>query len=158
MGKLFGTDGVRGVAGKELTTDLAYKLGMAGTYALKKEQSTPVIIIGKDTRVSGDMLEAALAKGIIEAGGNVITVGVIPTPAVAYLTKYYNAASGIVISASHNPYEYNGIKFFNSEGYKLADEIEDSIEELIFSGVDLKSKVIGTLEDRTEEADGNIII
>ena len=154
MGKLFGTDGVRGVAGKELTTDLAYKLGMAGTYALKKEQSTPVIIIGKDTRVSGDMLEAALAKGIIEAGGNVITVGVIPTPAVAYLTKYYNAASGIVISASHNPYEYNGIKFFNSEGYKLADEIEDSIEELIFSGVDLRSKTIGTFEDRSDEADG----
>ena len=124
MGRLFGTDGVRGVANKELTPELAFKLGKAGAHVLKKENDKPVVIIGKDTRISGDMLENALAAGILAVGGNVIKVGVIPTPAVAFLARHYGADAGIVISASHNTFEYNGIKFFNGEGYKLADLLE----------------------------------
>ena len=121
MGRLFGTDGVRGIANKELTPELAFNLGKAGTFVLKKENARPVIVIGKDTRVSGDMLENALTAGILAVGGNVIKAGIISTPAIAYLTRYYGADAGIVISASHNTFEYNGIKFFNSEGYKLDD-------------------------------------
>ena len=102
MGRLFGTDGVRGIANKELTPELAFNLGKAGTFVLKKENARPVIVIGKDTRVSGDMLENALTAGILAVGGNVIKAGVISTPAVAYLTRYYGADAGIVISASHN--------------------------------------------------------
>ena len=128
MGRLFGTDGVRGVANKELTPELAFKLGKAGAYVLKKENDKPVVIIGKDTRISGDMLENALAAGILAVGGNVIKVGVIPTPAVAFLARHYGADAGIVISASHNTFEYNGIKFFNGEGYKLADLLEEKMK------------------------------
>ena len=117
MGRLFGTDGVRGIANRELTPELAFKLGKAGTFVLKKESKRPIIIIGKDTRVSGDMLENALTAGILAVGGNVIKVGVLPTPAIAFLTKRYGADAGIVISASHNSFEYNGIKFFNGDGY-----------------------------------------
>jgi len=124
MGRLFGTDGVRGVANSELTPELAFNLGKAGAAVLSQGNKRPVIVIGKDTRLSGDMLENALAAGILAVGGNVIKVGVIPTPAVAYLTRYYRADAGIVISASHNPFEYNGIKFFNGQGYKLDDSIE----------------------------------
>jgi phosphoglucosamine mutase len=131
MSRLFGTDGVRGVANKDLTAELAFKLGKAGATVLKKESGRPVFIIGKDTRISGDMLDNALAAGILSCGGNVIDVGIIPTPAVAYLVRYYHADAGVVISASHNPFEYNGIKFFNSEGFKLADSIEDEIESRI---------------------------
>ena len=133
MGKLFGTDGIRGIANKDLTADLAFKTGQSGAYVLTKAVGNrrPVILIGKDTRKSGDMLEAALTAGLCSVGARVIPVGVIPTPAVAYLTRYYKADAGVVISASHNPYEYNGIKFFNSQGYKLSDEIEDEIEEYI---------------------------
>ncbi len=143
MGRLFGTDGVRGVANKALTPELAFNLGKAGTYVLKKENKRPVILIGKDTRVSGDMLESALAAGILAVGGNVIRVGVMPTPAVAYLTKRYRADAGIVISASHNTFEYNGIKFFNSQGFKLDDLLEEKIEDMILSGVDARGMVIG---------------
>lgn len=132
MSRMFGTDGVRGVANVELTTELAFKLGQAGAFVLTEESNhRPKIIIGKDTRISGDMLEAALAAGICSVGAEVILTGVIPTPAVAYLTRLYEADAGIVISASHNPMEYNGIKFFNSQGFKLSDEIEDKIEDLI---------------------------
>lgn len=132
MGKLFGTDGIRGIANKELTAELAFKTGRSGAYVLTKTVSRrPRILIGKDTRKSGDMLEAALTAGLCSMGAKVIPLGVIPTPAVAYLTRLYNADAGVVISASHNPCEYNGIKFFNSEGYKLKDEIEDEIEDYI---------------------------
>ena len=133
MGKLFGTDGIRGIANKELTAELAFKTGQSGAYVLTKETKNkrPRILIGKDTRKSGDMLEAALTAGLCSVGAKVIPLGVIPTPAVAYLTRLYNADAGVVISASHNPCEYNGIKFFNSEGYKLRDEIENEIEDYI---------------------------
>ena len=136
MGRLFGTDGVRGIAGSELTPELAFNLGKAGAFVLRKESGRPVIVIGKDTRISGDMLENALTAGILAVGGNVIKVGVVPTPAVAYLVKYYHADAGIVISASHNPYEYNGIKFFNRKGFKLDDSVEESIEDIILRGID----------------------
>lgn len=132
MGRMFGTDGVRGVANVELTAELAFKLGQCGAYVLTKTANhTPTILIGKDTRISGDMLEAALTAGMCSVGVKVVSLGIIPTPAVAYLTRYYKADAGVVISASHNPYEYNGIKFFNGEGYKLSDAVEDEIEAYI---------------------------
>ena len=132
MGRLFGTDGVRGVANSELTCDLAMKIGKAAAYVLTKEtKHKPKILIGKDTRISGDMLEAALQAGLCSVGAGVISLGVIPTPAVAYLTRKYEADAGIVISASHNSAEFNGIKIFNSNGYKLSDEIEDRIEAIV---------------------------
>ena len=144
MGRLFGTDGVRGVANLELTPKLAYKLGQAGAYVLTGEtKHTPKILVGMDTRISGDMLEAALISGICSVGAQVISLGVIPTPAVAYLTRLYDADAGVVISASHNPFEYNGIKFFNSNGYKLSDEIVDKIEELIKGDEDALPKPVG---------------
>lgn len=145
MGRLFGTDGVRGIANTELTPELAFKLGKIGTYVLKKENKRPVVLIGKDTRVSGDMFESALSAGILAMGGNVIKLGVLPTPAVAFLVKKYEAAAGIMISASHNPYEYNGIKFFNDEGFKLDDSIEDEIEELIVRNIDITGHIKGDL-------------
>ncbi|MBE5812579.1 MAG: phosphoglucosamine mutase [Clostridiales bacterium] len=136
MGRLFGTDGVRGVANKELTTELAYKIGRAGAYVLAGElKHKPTIIIGKDTRISGDMLEASLISGICSVGANVIRAGVIPTPGIAYLTRLYKCDAGVVISASHNSFEFNGIKFFNGNGYKLSDEVENEIESIIFGEV-----------------------
>ena len=152
MGRLFGTDGVRGVANRELTPELAFNLGKAGTYVLRKSNKRPVIVIGKDTRISGDMLENALTAGILAVGGNVIKAGVIPTPAVAYLAKYYDADAGIVISASHNTFEYNGIKFFNGEGYKLDDDLEKEIEDIIISSVDVNSHITGELIGKCLEA------
>lgn len=134
MGKLFGTDGIRGIANKELTAELAFNTGRSGAYVLTKNiegSRRPRILIGKDTRQSGDMLEAALTAGLCSVGAKVIPLGIVPTPAVAYLTRLYNADAGVVISASHNPCEYNGIKWFNAEGYKLKDEIEDEIEKYI---------------------------
>lgn len=132
MGRLFGTDGVRGIANTELTPELAFQIGRAGAFVLAEEaETTPKIIIGKDTRISGDMLEAALIAGICSAGAQAVSLGIIPTPAVAYLTRKYQADAGIVISASHNPSEYNGIKYFNRHGYKLRDEIEERIEAII---------------------------
>jgi len=132
MARMFGTDGVRGVAGSELTIELATKLGQAGAYVLTKEQEhQPTIIVGCDTRISGGMLASALMAGICSVGANAIFVGVMPTPAIAYLTRKHKVDAGVVISASHNPMEFNGIKFFNGEGYKLSDALEDEIEELI---------------------------
>lgn len=132
MSRMFGTDGVRGVAGTELTIELATKLGQAGAYVLTKEKShQPTIIVGCDTRISGGMLANALMAGICSVGANAIYVGVVPTPAIAYLTRKHKVDAGVVISASHNPMEFNGIKFFNGEGYKLSDQLEDEIEELI---------------------------
>ena len=134
MARLFGTDGVRGVANSELTPELAFALGKAGATVLGEEHERPVFVIGKDTRVSGDMLEDAMAAGILSVGGDVLKAGVIPTPAVAYLVRHYQADAGVVISASHNPFEYNGIKFFNGNGFKLDDSIEDRIEAKIEEG------------------------
>ena len=130
MGKLFGTDGVRGVANTELTPELAFKIGRAGAYVLAKENMGK-IIVGKDTRKSGDMLEAALIAGINSIGLDVLKLGVMPTPAIAYLTREYKALAGVVISASHNPGEYNGIKFFDKNGLKLPDRVEEEIEAII---------------------------
>lgn len=146
MGKLFGTDGVRGVANTELTGRLAYELGRAGAYVLTKETyHTPRILVGMDTRISGDMLEAALTAGICSVGAHAVLAGIVPTPAVAYLVRKYNLDAGIVISASHNPVEYNGIKFFNNEGYKLRDELEDMIEDIVLGESDDVPKPTGGL-------------
>ena len=134
MGRMFGTDGVRGVANKELTSQMAYNLGRAGAYVLTEGAHKPKILVGKDTRISGDMLEAALVAGILSVGAEAIILGVIPTPAVAHLTRKYGADAGVMISASHNPVEYNGIKFFDNKGYKLPDELEDEIQRVIESG------------------------
>ena len=131
MRKYFGTDGVRGVANTELTCDLAYRLGRAGGYVLAQGDHRVKVVVGKDTRMSGDMLESALISGLMSVGCDIIPVGVIPTPAVAYLTRKYNADCGVVISASHNPMEDNGIKFFNKDGFKLDDAIELEIEKYI---------------------------
>lgn len=132
MGRLFGTDGVRGVANEELTPLLAMQLGQAGAYVLTKEKEhKPTIMIGCDTRISGDMLANALMAGVCSVGANAVYVGVVPTPAVAYLTKKYKVDAGVVISASHNPVEFNGIKFFDGNGYKLPDSQEDEIDDLI---------------------------
>lgn len=132
MARLFGTDGVRGVANEELTPLLAMQLGQAGAYVLsKKNDHKPTIMVGCDTRISGDMLANALMAGACSVGANCVYVGVIPTPAVAYLTRKYKVDAGVVISASHNPVEFNGIKFFDGEGYKLPDALEDEIESLI---------------------------
>ena len=143
MGRLFGTDGVRGIANAELTPELAFKLGKSGAHVLSKDKARPVVLIGKDTRLSGDMLEDALSAGILAVGGNVIKVGVLPTPAIAYLVRAYKADAGVVISASHNPFEYNGIKFFNRDGFKLDDEIEDEIEDIILRDIDVNSHITG---------------
>lgn len=137
MARMFGTDGVRGVAGSELTIELATQLGQAGAYVLTKEQEhQPTIIVGCDTRISGGMLASALMAGICSVGANAIYVGVVPTPAIAYLTRKHKVDAGVVISASHNPMEFNGIKFFNGDGYKLSDALEDEIEALIHSNMD----------------------
>lgn len=156
MGKMFGTDGVRGVANEELTAEIAFNIGKAAAYVLGKRSKRPIFVIGKDTRISGDMLENALTAGILSVGGNVMKLGVIPTPAVAYLVRYFKADAGVVISASHNPFEYNGIKFFNSEGFKLDDSIENEIEDVIFNGLDeekvLTAKDIGRCIDAKEDS------
>lgn len=131
MARIFGTDGVRGVANKELNPILAFNLGKAACKVLKKDNAKPVFLIGKDTRISGDLLENALCAGIMSQGGDVIKAGVIPTPGVAVLIGKYGSDSGVVISASHNPYYDNGIKFFNSKGQKLSDDIEDEIQRVI---------------------------
>ena len=134
MGKLFGTDGIRGVVGENLPADMAFRVGQAVATVLKEDKgSRPTVVIGKDTRVSSDMLESALVAGICSVGGDVKPVGTIPTPAVAYLAVREKADAGIVISASHNPYEHNGIKVFSGEGYKLSDAVEERIEAHILS-------------------------
>lgn len=136
MGRLFGTDGARGVANVELTPNLAMDIGRAAAMVLtSKEVEQPTFIIGKDTRLSGDMLEGALVAGLCSVGANVKLLGVVPTPAVAYLVGKYGADAGIMISASHNPFEFNGIKVFSSNGCKLPDELENRIEEIVLDGV-----------------------
>lgn len=136
MARLFGTDGVRGVANEELTPLLAMQLGQAGAHVLTKETNhKPTIMVGCDTRISGDMLANALMAGVCSVGANAVYVGVVPTPAVAYLTRKYKVDAGVVISASHNPVEFNGIKFFDGDGFKLPDEMEDEIEALIKSNM-----------------------
>ncbi|HIW82183.1 MAG TPA: phosphoglucosamine mutase [Candidatus Acetatifactor stercoripullorum] len=136
MARLFGTDGVRGIANEELTPLLAMQLGQAGAYVLTKEKKhKPTIMVGCDTRISGDMLSNALMAGACSVGANCIYVGVLPTPAVAYLTQKYKVDAGVVISASHNPVEFNGIKFFDGNGYKLPDALEDEIEAVIRDGM-----------------------
>ena len=143
MSRLFGTDGVRGVANSELTPELAFALGKAGAHVLSKSKGRPTILIGTDTRISADMLESALAAGILAVGADVITVVVMPTPAVAYLVRHYKADAGVVISASHNPFEYNGIKFFNGEGFKLDDAVEDEIEDIIIRNIEVNKYITG---------------
>ncbi len=155
MSRLFGTDGVRGVANDELTPLLAMQLGQAGAYVLTRENMhKPTIMVGCDTRISGDMLANALMAGICSVGANAVYVGVIPTPAVAYLTRKYKVDAGVVISASHNPVEFNGIKFFDGSGYKLPDALEDEIESYIrndMSGIKFPiGSNVGKIKYRTD--------
>src|SRR5204862_5772662 len=132
MARLFGTDGVRGIANQELTGDLAFRLGRAAVGALTElGEVRPEILVGRDTRASGEFLEAALAAGICSAGGDAVLLGVASTPEVAFLTTDLGAQAGAVISASHNPAEYNGIKFFGATGYKLPDDGEAQIEDIV---------------------------
>lgn len=132
MGRLFGTDGARGIANSELTVELAVNIGRAAAYVLtEKTTEKPVVLIGKDTRVSSNMLEMALASGLCSVGADVVLVGFVPTPAIAYLVKEREADAGIMISASHNPCEYNGIKIFDNNGFKLPDALEEEIEKLV---------------------------
>ena len=135
MGKLFGTDGIRGVVNAGLDAMLAYKVGLATAQVLRGEEGRkPLVAIGKDTRISSDLLEGALVAGLCSAGADVLHLGVIPTPAVAWVTVDRKADAGVVISASHNPFEHNGIKIFNGQGFKLSDALEAQIEDLILSG------------------------
>jgi phosphoglucosamine mutase len=152
LARLFGTDGVRGVANTELTPELAFRLGWAAAYYFGREHSNPLFLIGRDTRISGQMLEAALCAGICSAGGEAVILGVIPTPGVAWLTSTSDAAAGVVISASHNPFADNGIKFFSGTGYKLPDAVEDEIEQLVARGMETlprpTGKAVGTITYR----------
>jgi len=145
MGKFFGTDGVRGIANKGLTPELAFKLGRCGGYVLTKDkkEGRPKVIIGRDTRISGPMLEGALSAGLLSIGVEVMRLGVISTPGVAYLTRALGADAGVMISASHNPVEDNGIKFFGGDGFKLSDEMEEEIEALLEAQTDQLPRPIG---------------
>ncbi len=136
MGKLFGTDGIRGVANRDLTPELAFRIGRIAAWKLGGEVESPLFVIGRDTRLSGPMLEGSLTAGITSAGGNVSLLGVVSTPAVAYLTRELGAAAGVVISASHNPIEDNGLKIFDGRGFKLPDALEEEIETVYFRGSD----------------------
>ncbi len=151
MSRLFGTDGIRGIANKELTPDLCMRVGMALGKLLNKEKNKKnAVLIGTDTRESCAMISSAISAGLLASGSDVINVGVIPTPAVAFLTVKYGADAGIVISASHNPYEFNGIKIFDCEGFKLKDEVEDEIESYVRNGIDessLGTKELGILSE-----------
>lgn len=152
MGKYFGTDGVRGVANKELTPELAYNIGRCGGFVLAGSREKPTVLIGKDTRISGDMLEAAMIAGLLSIGANVIRLGVISTPGVAYLTRTMKADAGVMISASHNPVGDNGIKFFGSDGYKLSDDTELEIERFMDADQDdLPRPVAGALGTVTDD-------
>ena len=152
MSRMFGTDGVRGVANTELTAEIAYNLGRAGAYVLTEGTHKPKILVAKDTRISGDMLESALVAGILSVGAEAVLLGVVPTPAVAYLTRKYKADAGVMISASHNPVEDNGIKFFDNSGYKLDDSIEDRIQATIESNFkEVPSPIGGNIGRRSTE-------
>ena len=142
--KYFGTDGIRRIANTELTPEFVYTIAKAGAYVLTKhvkEGSKPRIIIGRDTRISGTLIESAMTAGFLSSGADVELVGVVPTPAIAYITKKTNADMSVVISASHNTFEYNGIKFFSNKGTKISDEIENEIEEAIDSGIAMKKQI-----------------
>jgi phosphoglucosamine mutase len=143
MGKYFGTDGVRGIANSELTPELAFKIGRFGGYVLTKDKERPKVLIGRDTRISGHMLEGALVAGLLSIGAEVMRLGVISTPGVAYLTKALGAVAGVMISASHNPVQDNGIKFFGSDGFKLSDEQEKEIEDLLDQAEDTLPRPTG---------------
>ncbi len=149
MGKLFGTDGIRGVVNAGLDADLAYKVGLAAAAVLAKNKGAgerPVVTIGKDTRISGDLLKGSLIAGLCTAGADVLDLGTLPTPGVAWVTVDEGADAGIVISASHNPFEHNGIKIFNGQGFKLPDELEEKIEEIVlFSHNNVPRKTHGAL-------------
>ena len=158
MGKLFGTDGIRGVANTELTPEMAFKMGRIVAFLLQRENrdglsSPPFFLLGRDTRLSGTMLEGALASGITSAGMNVRLLGVVPTPAVAFLAARLKAAGGAMISASHNPVEDNGIKFFDSQGFKLASELETEAERLYFEGEDKLPRPSGRAVGRSFRAE-----
>lgn len=154
MGKYFGTDGVRGIANQELTPEMAYKIGRCGGYVLAGREERPTVLIGRDSRISGPMLEAALTAGLLSIGASVIRLGVVSTPAVAYLTRTLKASAGVMISASHNPVEDNGIKFFGGDGFKLSDETELEIETLMDAPADGLPRPIGgeigTVSDNLE--------
>lgn len=157
MGKLFGTDGIRGIANKELTPELAFKLGRSAAYIVMSEKKQkPTFFIGTDTRISKDMLSSAISAGICSVGGKAVFLGVVPTPGIAYLTRTNNADAGVVISASHNSYEYNGIKFFNHFGLKLSDEAENNIEDLILAERDEIPTYINS-DIGTVQIDGEIL-
>ena len=137
MGKLFGTDGIRGVVNAGLDADLAYKVGLAAAIVLAKDKKNgekPLVTIGKDTRISGDLLKGSLIAGLCTAGADVLDLGTLPTPGVAWVTVDAGADAGIVISASHNPFEHNGIKIFNGKGFKLSDDLEEKIEDIVLFG------------------------
>ena len=159
MGKLFGTDGIRGVVNAGLDAALAFQVGLATAQVLGegKPGKKPLVTIGKDTRISSDLLEGALVAGLCSAGADVLHLGVIPTPAVAWITVDQGADAGVVISASHNPFEHNGIKIFNGQGFKLSDELEGKIEDIILSGAEVSLKTGGEIgrvtyaEDRTRD-------
>ncbi|MDL2280940.1 phosphoglucosamine mutase [Selenomonadales bacterium OttesenSCG-928-I06] len=160
MSKYFGTDGVRGEANIELTPELAFAMGRAASFYFnhkhKENKGSPVFFIGRDTRISGQMLESAIAAGICSAGGQAVLLGVAPTPAVAYLTQKHKVRAGIVISASHNPFGDNGIKFFDRTGYKLSDETENELEELIETAKNLPrvtGKKVGTIAEKSNLLD-----
>ncbi|MFA9458815.1 phosphoglucosamine mutase [Halalkalibacter sp. AB-rgal2] len=155
MGKYFGTDGVRGVANSELTPELAFKLGRMGGYVLTKAEDKPRVIIGRDTRISGEMLESALVAGLLSIGAEVMRLGVISTPGVAYLTKALSASAGVMISASHNPVPDNGIKFFGPDGFKLLDQQEEEIEHLLDQEDGLPRPVGGSLGQTTDYFEGS---
>ena len=155
MRKYFGTDGIRRIANSELTPELVYKVAKAGAYVLSKHSDhTPTIFIGRDTRISGTLIEAAMTAGFLSYGANVKRLGVIPTPGVAYLTKRFKADASVVISASHNTFEFNGIKYFSNKGMKIPDSLEEEIEEVMDSGkineLSAVSDKIGIAEDRQD--------
>ena len=158
MRKYFGTDGIRRIANTELSPELVYRVAKAGAYVLSKHSDhTPTILIGRDTRISGTLIESAMTAGFLSYGANVISLGVLPTPAVAYLTKKLKADASVVISASHNTYEFNGVKYFSNKGMKIPDEIEEEIEEVMDSGklsdFTAVGEKIGTAEVRTDLLD-----
>lgn len=158
MRKYFGTDGIRRIANTELTPELVYKVAKAGAYVLSKHTDhTPTIFIGRDTRISGTLIESAMIAGFLSYGANVKMLGVMPTPAVAYLTKRFKADASVVISASHNTYEFNGVKYFSNKGMKIPDELEEEIEEVMDSGkineLTAVNDKIGVSEIRTDLLD-----